>query len=586
MENKQLTLRGRSKMMIFMEMGLIIIFLIMTLVEIFLTMNMNSENKQYSEKYFLFFLNRRMVQTKFLAGWSPQYGANSTCPDGYQVTPFLKLRKFNNVLLKDVSNRTLKVDWSSDPTGLTFFNNTFMGWNFYLFDMQQQGTENITLLYDYNFYMIKDVNFCTMQFNIDTAYRAMNIIPVNRTCADVFPLLSTADCGVYANKTYRMCMIKDYMTFENGTSLKNVIGQEDEFFCPYNRIALRYAPNPNYNSSDHNSHETLWYLAYSRRNIANDPELIDTAFYTNLASYTRIGDYYNISSPNMTFPYFDSSEQKIYTIGQKYGTHSSINSEVITENFVDFWNQTFYNNATYFYKDENNKTIFMPSPFRDATNTSNFYFLTDSYKKYNMGIQNTIFTYSFPIISQECFRNIFEINSIWDIMGFYNRLSTGFYEEVSTTLFAWLFAKLFIAYTCYYKVRFSVLSDKLSNSISEADVKSEAVTFYTFKFLSCFVFVILMFGLNVNNSSYNTIQIWVNDIIHNNCFDNFISEVMRTYLDYALYMKDYNDQVFFCIWFSVGLEATMIVIFVIYSYTDNGLIILIQSEEGETKKLK
>jgi hypothetical protein len=585
MQNKQLTLRGRSKMMISIEMGLIVLFFIMTLVEIFFTMQMNSNNKQYSEKYFLYFINRRMVQQKFLAGWSPQIGPSSTCPEGYSQTPFLRLKNFNNVALKDISNKTLKVDWSN-PEEQKFFNNTFMGWNFYLFDLQEKGTDNLTLLYEYNFYMIKEVNFCTMQFTLDSSFKAMNIIPANRSCSEFFPLLSSADCGLYANQTYRMCMIKDYMSFDNGTSLKDVTDQPEEFFCPYNRIALRYAPNPQYDPNDPTSKETLWYLASSRRNLGDDPSLLDQAFYTNISPFPMIGAFYNMSSPNDTYVYYDPDKQYTYTIGEKYGFNSSINSDVISQNFADFYNQTFYHNATYFYKDENNVTYYMPSPLSDSSNSSNFYFLTDSYIKYNMGVQNTISSYSFPIISIQCFRNIFEKNSIWDIMGFFNRLSTAFYDEVSSTIFAWLFAKLFIAIWCYWKVRFSVLMDKLSNTISEADVKSEAVTFYTFKLLSCFVFVILMFGLNVISSSYNTINNWVNYIIENHCFDDTILDIVRTYGNYALDMKDFNDSIFFCVWFSIGLEIAQIIIFVIYSFTDNGLIILIKTEEDETKKLK
>jgi hypothetical protein len=565
MGKKIKTLKTQSKILLITEIVMILAFFLLTIIEILLTNSMNNFYNENQSSYFLYVMNSLMLQNSFFANYKIQNDSLGKCDQDYDKQVYLKLKYFENLQYSDVTSKVRQI---IPGTNNQVYNNTFMGNRFFEIDLQNKGTSKVSLLYENVFNSIGGYYFCSMDFKMDQEYQALNIISTVKSCKNTFPNFNVADCGLYANNSYRLCLIKDFLYFNNNTSVLSLFpNKTDDFFCPYNNLKLEFSPNPDYDINDSKSHPNTMQIVESIMNTSPDPSLIDKSFFLNFSPIPIIGKAMEFTKPNDTYVYYDNTELLTYRFGEKYGFISPYSSVLYSANFVQYYFENFYKTNQKFFYNKNGVEKEMPIPFQSESLNS-FYFITDSADKLNQ-INITFVMNTFPIISKKCFQNIFDAKSIFNISNFFNKLSTNYFFETSSILTAWLFAKLFITLWCYGKIRLYVLYEKYTLKLSLPDTESEAISFYTFKILSAGIFVIILTSLTINSNSYSYILNWIDEIVVQECFESKLNIFISAYSGFIYELDKYNNMISAMIWLSIVIELGEVVIFNIYQLTDN-----------------
>jgi hypothetical protein len=565
MGKKIKTLKLQSKLLLISEMVMILAFFLLTVIEILLTNSMNNFYNENQSSYFLYVMNSLMLQNSFFANYKIQNDSLGECDQDYKKQVYLKLKYLENLDYSDVTSKVRQIIPGSDNKA---YNNTYMGYNFFDIDLQNKGTNQVSLLYENVFNSIGGYYFCSMDFKMDQDYQALNIISTVKSCKTTFPNYNVADCGLYANNSYRLCLIKDFLFFLNDTSVLSLFpNKTDDFFCPYNNLKFEFTHNPDYDIKNPKSHPNNMNIVESIMNLSPDPTLIDKSFFMNFSPIPIIGSASEFTKPSDTFVYYDTTELLTYRFGEKYGFISPYSSVIYSSNFVEYYFENFYKTNQKFYYNKNGVEKEMPLPFQ-SDNLNNFYFITDSADKSNQ-MNITFVMNTFPIISKKCFQNIFDSKSIFNISNFFNKLSTNYYFETSSILTAWLFAKLFISLWCYGKIRLYVLYEKYHLKLSLPDTESEAISFYTFKILSGGIFVIILTSLTINSNSYSYILLWIDEIVIQECFESKLNIFITAYSSFIAELNSYNNLISALIWLSIVMELGEIIIFNVFKFTDN-----------------
>jgi hypothetical protein len=564
MAKKIKILKRQSKVMILIEAMFIIFFIIFTFAEIGLTMSMNSLYSANQNYYFLYVVKKLMLSSSFFANYYAEPDLKKSCQNGYEQKTYLSIKTVKNINTTDwtslVQERNVKTK--------KIYNNTFRGFTYYNIDVNQPGNDSVDFMYKYQFNNFGGYYFCTMSFLMDQSRKAINVISVNRKCNLVFPNLKTADCGIYNNNAYRMCLILDYLILDNGTSaLKAYPNNPDTFWCPINMLKISVNPNPQYDPNNATSKIFNLDIKDTLQNSGNDPKGIDKSFFFNFSPIPIIGSPYNLSTPTSNFIYSDEEMAFTYDLSQPYGFSSPFSSPIYSSSLSDYYYLNFLTPKQDFSFVSDNSAATIPTPFTGA-DESKFYFLTDSAlpeKQTNI----TFLTDIFPIISQQCFMNIFEANNILSVTAFFYNLGTNFFTETSSVISAWFLAKLFMALWYYGKIRLYTLYEKYHIKLSAPDEKFEPTTFYTAKALSTGIILILLITLHFNGSSFSNIILWTNQVISEKCFNQEIIVYITYYLDFINKLNDKNYLIKVFVWSSVVMELGQVVIYLVYNFTDN-----------------
>jgi hypothetical protein len=577
MAKKIKILKKQSKVMILIESVFIILFIIFTFVEIGLTMNLNSLYSANQDFYFLYVVKKLLLTTSFFANYYAEPDLSKSCKNGYEQKTYFSLKTIKGVNLIDWTNQLQERDMKTKE----LYNNTFRGYTYYNFDLSKPGNQSVDFLYKYQFNNFGGYYFCTMSFYLDQTHKALNVISITRKCDLVFPNLKTADCGTYNNNAYRMCLILNYLVLSNGTSaLKAHPNKTDSFWCPINMLKISLIENPNYDVKNFSSKIFNMNIQETNQNNGTDKNLIDKSFFFNFSPIPIIGSPYNLSSPISNFIYSNEDMAYTYDISQPYGYFSPFSSSIYTSSLSDYYYLNFLSPEKDFMFVSEEAYARMPTPLTGSEGNK-FYLLTDTnhpMKQTNI----TFLTDIFPIISQQCFMNIFEANNILSVTSFFYGLGTNFFVESSTTISAWFLAKLFIAIWYYGKIRLYTLYEKYRIKLSAPDEKFEPTTFYTGKALSAGVFLILLITLHFNGSSFSYIMLWTNEVIKEKCFNSEISLYINYYFDFISNLSEINSIITAFVWLSLVMELGQIVIYLIYNFTDNQPL-TVENHESDSK---
>ena len=105
--------------------------------------------------------------------------------------------------------------------------------------------------------------------------------------------------------------------------------------------------------------------------------MTDKAFVFNINPFPIIGTPYEMTFPNITYPYFDDNERLALIVGEKYGYTSPFSITIDSMMFTDYYNNTFYTKDTIYKFRHKKEIIYLADPFLDADSPNTFYFLYD-----------------------------------------------------------------------------------------------------------------------------------------------------------------------------------------------------------------
>jgi hypothetical protein len=499
------------KFAIIFEMILIGLCFIATLLELYYSNEMNNFYSTSRYQYFIWLVNTRLVPDSFI---NDIYLEDSNeCKKGYTPVTFYSLKYIKHTQLRDITNSTYLYDFVKGPPDL--LNTTFFGYKFYDFDVKTFGSEDISLMFKYDFNAWRGSYFCTRRVYFDRDYYAFQLLPKGDVCTSFNE--PVADCGTYLD-TYRLCILLDSLTNKDGTA----VGLNNGSHCPVHWV---------------DANDTIASrFTFIRRNDNNYPQFTDKYLIFDFDKI-RFEKFMEVKSPSVTMP----QDDEYYTYKPKGGNgiFDLFNRDLDNYTFINFYNDNYYKGPVRYINHTTNEPQVSNAPeFLKIDNEISFIRPTESDNTNQLMVYLT--SYVFPVITIKCFTNILMKTGRFDIFGFLKDIRLIIFEETSYTIMIWLCVKLFIVIWCNIKTRFMILIDKLRGRLTKDDRHSEIVTFLTFKALETICLSLIAVALIYQDITFTDVIGLTTSLIAEDCFDKNITLNLAYYVDFITKLQEYN----------------------------------------------
>jgi hypothetical protein len=502
------------KIAIIIEMLVILSCSVLTFLEFY---NAREMWKQYSlsqNKYFIWVTNKRLAPESYI---NDIYLTDETeCKGGYAMKNLYSAKYLKGInLQEDIYNTNI---YDSEQRE---------NYTFYTFDVRSPGKENITLLYNYDFYKWRNYSFCEHKLYFNNDDLAVQLIPLGLDCNATFPE-PAYDCGLYYG-TYRLCILLSRLTLSNKKGLGDISVDSYSTFCPLNSI---YVDASYMNSTERTDKD----FTFIYKNDANFPQYKDKSFFIDLESI-HIAYYYNLKDPNQTMP--NSEDYNVFQIGGRNGICDLFNHDLDLYPLNKFYNDNYNNDTS--KMDESQKYNINANNYLKAEDDTSYIRPID-----NVAAQTPIHvyltSYVFPPIAPDCFNNIMAKDKKFDFFRLLSEIRLSTFNEIVSYLIIWLAIKIFICLWCNLRTRFMILIDKFKLKISKDDKKSENITYLTFKALELTCFIIVSIAVIFFKYMFSNIINTTTQIINEKCFQDPITLNLISYLDFIQTLQTYNDK--------------------------------------------
>jgi hypothetical protein len=603
---------------LYLKLEIILIF-INTFLSLFAILLLYSGNRTFEKNInnvYLFINNNRMVPNSYLTdislgdkdkSWA-KYGTY-LCEKNFEYHTFFDVKYMSNASLTDVTN-TIKVidldNYIKNNNDRQISNPNFKDAKFYELDMMKQGNNSIEFMNTISLYTFKQYVFCKKRLFFEEDKSNLQLIHRNLSCDSLVEDKTEnkyINCGEL-NEHYRICVDKSGATF-NYRQLNNDIDHiVDLDYCPIMDIEIKFFDNEKFKNDSltnpylamvtYTKNNTVYNLktnestlmTYLDHNITNEYDgigfnqfLVSSRNFprnllVNLEDAITFTKYYDLENDtgkyNQTatdFIYSDPDAMRNLNIGDKYGIRDSYTRIFDQQGFYSFYNSSNYlGNITY---KENNKTYTSYLPF--AMNSP------DSKKHYSPKIQNEeeekinsvyIGFYEMKPFSVNCFENVFVANKRPDVLNFLDQIRIDFLHEVYPTLMAWFFIVLFIQFWGFIKIRVSYLFDILNFRVNEADIKTEKITKYTFKFFLFLAFLIIYKGLSLENERMDIILNNAEKLIKYKCLLDSVSNNLKAIEKFMEIIDESFSKVRYIFYFLIFSETLTIINYIVNNKND------------------
>jgi len=526
------------------EKSFIITFILCVFVMVCLNIKLLLDNAAITPLYSFFFVNSRLVNDRYIIDMEvqPVRLPELKCKSGYSKRNFMTLENIYEAKALDITNVTrIQDDTIGGKEGV--LKNLSKVTYYEYSSIQEKNVTNLKdfqLLNRYSFNNWKGSNFCVKRVFLDEWKKALQLIPSNTSCQSYFPNYSTDDCGTYGAPEYRqefdgerymrLCAIRDF-AYADDELTTPVTKSTDQIYknitiCPLGNFDIKYVVNPDYDDNDVNSwsfhpqymmfkENKLFYKSdgyvYEGDDINNfvDPGKntinmlmigMDTAYLSYYQKYPKPVDEYvfGVYDDSFIFP------------AKEYGLSDQMNQDIDTNNFADFYNDTFYTKKVY---DAETKTYSYEPDFLTSSDQQSFIKPNVTLGK-NCNI--TQVKRFLPIFGKKCFEGALIKNP--DFLSYLADLNISFLTEfIWSNLSTCLMLILLALYNELY-IRYYIINRIIANDINTYDKNSEKYTKWTHKIFEFIItFITIVFQL-LNKAKVETGIHTAKDLLTYSCF--------------------------------------------------------------------
>lgn len=544
-----------NKLFFILEILMIAVISIFNIVEIILIFDVNQKQstaeltQHYNYIHNKFNISAYVSEIKILKN-------KDDCEEGYEILDLLTINKISNANLTNITDIIKLRDFEDKENEL---NSTFREVGIFSFDVNIAGNEYVELLYQYNINKWKSKYICQLRMGLGS--NAIFISEVDKDCNNE-KNYKMVDCGNIYNDKYKFCLRKDKIMFNNnGTkiidhyiSLNKTISDEEfrNLYCPISDISvLKDGEVYEYVSSANLSNTFDFDIKYSKFN-ENKNNLVSSEIRTLLTN-----KYWINPNPIKDLPEYSENNKTILSIDSNYTVLDSFSKIIDEIEFINLYNDTFYEAPLIVKKDTSTNYYYYPQPLTNLNNSAYLLpidssFLNSSYINADVYSSSTRFnysssyqvkyhltSYSFPFATEEFINKAINNKYILNYSSLIDSLTLYLLPEVIHTIIAWLFIKLFILFFYEYKIRVSVILDYLKNTVSFSDYESDKITKYTSKFLFITVYIVVFFALFFEKTQTFKISSKLEYLIDNNAFnDEFLNSILENYKSFIDSIKN------------------------------------------------